>query len=76
MYSSTQQVDDHLEHVHNSRWDNQRERYYQETLDLKIWEQAIEEESKQTEAMEMMGFTSLEEYNSYWDRTLKYYQTQ
>lgn len=74
MYSSTQQVDDHLEHVDNSRWDIPRERHYQETLDLKIWEQAIDDEFKQMAAMEMMGLSSFEEYESYWNRTLEYYK--
>lgn len=76
MYSSSQQVDDHYDQIWSNRVDCQHEKHYRESIDVRIWEQVIEHDTKQAQTMEMMEFDSLEEYNSYWTRTLNYYEQQ
>ena len=69
MYSSSQQVEDYLERYPMQTFhDNSRPG----VIDLTPYMQKHFEDRQQL--MDQMHFADLEEYEAYWNRTLKYYE--
>jgi hypothetical protein len=75
MISCSHQLDEHLEHVTNSRHDDRRERYAGELADLRaddMMQQWYEE--YMTKVWNAGYGTDADAYEAYWARTLKYYE--
>ena len=75
MYYS--QAQEHADHVFGAQYDDVRERYHAERLDMEMYDASEREHYEYMQKVYDAGFGDDEEaYEAYWKRTLDYYEQQ
>ena len=75
MYYS--QAQEHADHVFGAQYDDVRERYHAERLDMEMYDASEREHYEYMQKVYDAGFGDDEEaYEAYWKTTLDYYEQQ
>ena len=75
MYYS--QAQEHADHVFGAQYDDVRERYHAERLDMEMYDASEREHYEYMQKVYDAGFGDDEEADeAYWKRTLDYYEQQ
>ena len=75
MYYS--QAQEHADHVFGAQYDDVRERYHAERLDMEMYDASEREHYEYMQKVYDAGFGDDEQaYEAYWKRTLDYYEQQ
>jgi hypothetical protein len=71
------QAQEHADHVFGAQYDDVRERYHAERLDMEMYDASEREHYEYMWKVEQAGFgDDYEAYEAEWKRTIEYYENQ